>query len=157
MNIILRSKPGTLLIKFLISIRIGSIFGKNPHKEPITSPSIVPTFLSLVIVMTIFGWLGLASTLRNNIIIIRNRDFNIASKTLGSSPRAIITHNLLPFLVSIIVTILATSIPGVIDGEVSLAFFNLSLRFLIDKIVSFSFFIFHLLTYVSSGLLHPLN
>ncbi len=89
----------------------------------------VNTFVSLIIVMTLFGWLGLASTLRNNIIIIRNRDFNIASKTLGSKPTAIITHNLLPYLVSIIVTILATAIPSAIDSEVSLAFFNLSYTF----------------------------
>ena len=30
----------------------------------------VNTFVSLIIVMKLFGWLGLASTLRNNIIII---------------------------------------------------------------------------------------
>ncbi len=140
------------VINAILGLVIGSLWGFFPKIDPIlieirnfinNVPGLllnmmfmkiftvnhIPTFLSLVIVMTIFGWLGLASTLRNNIIIIRNRDFNIASKTLGSSPRAIITHNLLPFLVSIIVTILATSIPGVIDGEVSLAFFNLSFSY----------------------------
>ena len=140
------------LINAFLGLVIGSIWGFFPKLDPIlvevrnfidNVPGLllnmmfmqffnyynVNTFVSLIIVMTLFGWLGLASTLRNNIIIIRNRDFNIASKTLGSKPTAIITHNLLPYLVSIIVTILATAIPSAIDSEVSLAFFNLSYTF----------------------------
>lgn len=136
------------LINAFLGLLIGSIWGFFPKVDPLfvevrnfvnNVPTLllnilfmkwfsgkVPTFWSIVIVLCIFGWMGLASTLRNNIIIIRNRDFNVASRTLGSKPRAIIVHNLLPYLVSIIVTILATSIPGVIDSEVSLSFFNLS-------------------------------
>ncbi len=140
------------VVNAILGLVIGSVWGFFPKLDPIlieirnfinNVPGLllnmmfmklfhanhVPTFLALVIVMTIFGWLGLASTLRNNIIIIRNRDFNIASKTLGSKPTSIITHNLLPFLVSIIVTVLATSIPAAIDSEVSLAFFNLSFNY----------------------------
>lgn len=136
------------LINAVLGLFIGSVWGFFPKLDPIfielrnfvsNVPSLlfyilfmkwfsgkVPTFWAIVIVLCIFGYMGLAATLRNNIIIIRNRDFNIASKTLGSKPTAIIVHNLLPYLVSIIVTILATSIPGVIDSEVSLSFFNLS-------------------------------
>lgn len=136
------------LINAVLGLFIGSIWGFFPKLDPFfieirnfinNVPSLLlyilfmkwfagkmPTFWCIVIVLCMFGWMGLAATLRNNIIIIRNRDFNIASKTLGSKPQAIIVHNLLPYLVSIIVTILATSIPGVIDSEVSLAFFNLS-------------------------------
>jgi oligopeptide transport system permease protein len=75
-----------------------------------------------------FGWLGLASFIRNQIIIIRNREYNIASQTLGSSPYAMITHNLLPYLVSIIVTVVSTAIPAGISAEVGLAFFGLSFQ-----------------------------
>lgn len=140
------------VINALLGLLIGSLWGFFPKLDPfmievrnfinnvpglllnmmfmqIFNKSNVPTFMALVIVLCVFGWLGLAATLRNNIIIIRNRDFNIASKTLGSKPTAIITHNLLPYLISIIVTILSTSIPGVIDSEVALSFFNLSFKF----------------------------
>lgn len=140
------------IINAILGLVIGSIWGFFPKIDPFmievrnfvnNVPSLllnmmfmqlfahakIPTFLGLIIVLCIFGWLGLASTLRNNIIIIRNRDFNVASKTLGSKPSAIIVHNLLPFLVSIIVTVLAVAIPGVIDSEVSLAFFNLTFKF----------------------------
>ncbi|MDI9503608.1 MAG: ABC transporter permease [Erysipelotrichaceae bacterium] len=86
------------------------------------------SFWTIVFVLCLFGWLGLASFIRNQIIIIRNREYNIASQTLGSSPVAMITHNLLPYLVSVIVTVVSTSIPAGISAEVGLAFFGLSFQ-----------------------------
>lgn len=136
------------LINAILGLFIGSVWGFFPKLDPFlievrnfinNVPSLllnilfmkllvgkVDTFWCIVIVLCIFGWMGMAATLRNNIIIIRNRDFNVASRTLGSKSSSIIIHNLLPYLVSIIVTMLATSIPGVIDSEVSLSFFGLS-------------------------------
>ena len=81
-------------------------------------------FWNSVLVMSMFGWLGLASTMRNQIIIIRNREFNVASECLGSSPLTIISHNLLPNLVSIISQIVIDYIPACITAEVSLIFFG---------------------------------
>ncbi len=81
-------------------------------------------FWNAVIVMTMFGWMGLASTMRNQIIIIRNREFNIASETLGSKPTTIIIHNLLPNLVSIIAQVVIDYIPATISSEVSLIYFG---------------------------------
>ena len=37
-----------------------------------------------------------------------------------------ITHNLLPYLISVIVTVISTAIPAAISSEVGLAFFGLS-------------------------------
>ena len=90
------------------------------------SPELEGTYIfwNCVLVMTMFGWLGLASTMRNQIIIIRNREFNIASECLGSSAGTIITHNLLPNLVSIIAQIVIDYIPACISSEVSLIFFG---------------------------------
>lgn len=81
-------------------------------------------FWNAIIVMTMFGWMGLASTMRNQIIIIRNREFNIASETLGSKPTTIIIHNLLPNLVSIIAQVVIDYIPATIASEVSLIYFG---------------------------------
>lgn len=81
-------------------------------------------FWNAVLIMTLFGWLGLASTMRNQIIIIRNREFNIASETLGSKPTTIIVHNLLPNLVAIVAQVVIDYIPATISSEVSLFFFG---------------------------------
>ncbi len=85
-------------------------------------------FIIVVFLLTVTGWMGLAGFIRNQIIIIRNREYNIASQTLGSSGGAMITHNLLPYLVSVIVTVVSTAIPEAISSEVGLAYFNLSFR-----------------------------
>ena len=85
-------------------------------------------FLIIVMLLCALGWLGLAGFIRNQIIIIRNREYNIASLTLGSSSRAMITHNLLPYLISVIVTVVSTAIPEAISAEVGLAFFDLSFK-----------------------------
>ena len=82
-----------------------------------------PDFWTIVFLLTMFGWIGLAGLIRNQIIIIRNRDYNIASVTLVSSPNAMITHNLLPYLISVIVTVVSTAIPAAVSSEVGLAFF----------------------------------
>ena len=81
-------------------------------------------FWNSVLVMTMFGWMGLASTMRNQIIIIRNREFNIASEALGSRAHTIIIHNLLPNLVSIIAQVVISFIPSCISSEVSLIYFG---------------------------------
>ena len=91
---------------------------------PSSGDSIFNAFWNSVLVMTMFGWMGLASTMRNQIIIIRNREFNVASECLGSKPVTIITHNLLPNLVSIIAQIVVDYIPASISMEVSLIYFG---------------------------------
>ena len=44
----------------------------------------------------------MARFIRNQIIIIRDRDYNLASRCLGISTCRIIFKNLLPYLVSVI-------------------------------------------------------
>ena len=86
-------------------------------------------FPIIVFLLTMFAWMGLAGTIRNHIIIIRYREYNIASQTLGSGAKAMVTHNLLPYIISIIVSQISLSIPGAISAEVGLSYFNLSFKF----------------------------
>ncbi|MFI3329022.1 MAG: ABC transporter permease [bacterium] len=83
---------------------------------------------NLIFAMTITGWIGLARFIRNQIIIIGDREYNLASKTLGSSPITIIVHNLLPFILPVIITSISMSIPAVIGNEVGLSYFGLGLE-----------------------------
>ncbi len=85
-------------------------------------------FWIIVFLLSALGWIGLAGFVRNQIIIIRNREYNIASQTLGSKSITMINHNLLPYLVSVIVTVVSTAIPAAISSEVGLAFFDLSFK-----------------------------
>lgn len=57
---------------------------------------------TLIFAMCLTGWVGMARFIRNQIVIIRDRDYNLASRCLGTSTLRIITRNLLPYLVSVI-------------------------------------------------------
>jgi len=86
-----------------------------------------PGFRTMIIAMCLTGWLGLARFVRNQIVIIRDREYNLASRCLGTSTGRIILKNLLPYLVSVIMLQTALSIPGTIGWEVFLTYIGLGL------------------------------
>jgi oligopeptide transport system permease protein len=81
----------------------------------------------MVFAMCSTGWLGMARFVRNQIVIIRDREYNLASRCLGTPTSRIITKNLLPYLVSVIVLRMALAIPGTIGWEVFLTYIGLGL------------------------------
>ena len=86
-----------------------------------------PGFRTLVFAMCLTGWLGMARFIRNQIVIIRDRDYNLASRCLGTGTARIIMKNLLPYLVSVIMLRLALSIPSAIGNEVFITYIGLGL------------------------------
>ena len=86
-----------------------------------------PSLQTLIFAMCLTGWLGMARFIRNQIVIIRDRDYNLASRCLGTSTWRIIMKNLLPYLVSVITLRMALSIPGAIGSEVFITYIGLGL------------------------------
>ena len=86
-----------------------------------------PSVTTLVIAMCLTGWLDMARFIRNQVVIIRDRDYNLASRCLGTPTRHIIYRNLLPYLISVIVMRMALAIPGAIGNEVFLTYIGLGL------------------------------
>lgn len=105
---IIANIPGILLLSVLVYV-IGS------------------GFWSFVFALTVTGWLGVAYFFRNQVMIIRDREYSMASKCLGTPINRVISKNILPFLTSIIVTILATELPSYISSEVFLSYIGLGL------------------------------
>ena len=87
-----------------------------------------PSFWTMVFALTITGWLGIAYFIRTQVIIIRDREYNLASKCLGTPILRIATKNILPFMTSVIVTLLATEIPSYISYEVFLSYIGMGLK-----------------------------
>ena len=81
----------------------------------------------MVIAMCITGWRGMARFVRNLVVIIRDREYNLASRCLGTPTHRMITKNLLPYLVSVIGLRLGLAIPGTIGWEVFLTYVGLGL------------------------------
>ena len=85
------------------------------------------SFWAMVFAMTITGWVGIAYFIRTQVIIIRDREYNLASKCLGTPISRIAAKNILPFMTSIIVTLAATEIPSYISYEVFLSYIGMGL------------------------------
>lgn len=86
-----------------------------------------PTFWTMVFALTIVGWLGIAYFIRTQVLIIRDREYNLASRCLGTSIFKIATKNILPFMTSVIVTLLATELPSYISYEVFLSYIGMGM------------------------------
>ncbi|MCF0261670.1 MAG: ABC transporter permease, partial [Sphaerochaetaceae bacterium] len=84
-------------------------------------------FWSFVFSLTITGWMSIAYFFRTQVMIIRDREYSLASRCLGTPIPRIISKNILPFLTSVIVTLLATELPSYISMEVFLSFIGVGL------------------------------
>lgn len=81
----------------------------------------------LIFALSATSWIGVAYFMRVQVMIIRDREYNMASKVLGSSTMKIIIHNILPQLISIIVTSASTRMPAYVSTEVFLGYIGLGL------------------------------
>lgn len=86
-----------------------------------------PSVGTIFFAMCLTGWLPTARFIRNQIVIIRDREFNLASRCLGTPTGRVITKNLLPQVISVIMMRVALSIPLAIGQEVFLTYIGLGL------------------------------
>lgn len=84
-------------------------------------------FLIMAVSMIAFGWLTMARNVRNLVIMYRDREYNLASRCLGTSLGRILTKNIFPYLISVIILRLALSIPGTIALESTLSYLGIGM------------------------------
>ena len=134
------------LINLIIGIIIGAIWGISKAVDRVMMEvyniisnipallivivltySIGAGFWNLIFAMTITGWVGIAYTIRVQIMRYRDLEYNLASRTLGTPTYKIVTKNIMPQLVSVIVTTTSQMLPNFISYEAFLSFFGLGL------------------------------
>jgi len=86
------------------------------------------SFWAMVFALTVTGWIGIAYFIRTQVIIIRDREYNLASRCLGTPVTRIAMKNILPFMTSVIVTLVAAEIPSYISYEVFLSYIGMGLK-----------------------------
>lgn len=84
-------------------------------------------FKPLIFTMTCTEWIYVAYFIRTQVMIIRDREYNMASKCLGTRTGTMITKNILPYLISVIMTYVSREIPSLISYEVFLSYLGLGL------------------------------
>lgn len=86
-------------------------------------------FWQLILAMTLTGWISVAYAIRIQIFRYRDLEYNLASRTLGTPVTKVVTKNLLPQLVSVIVTMVSMQLPAYVSTEAFLSAFGLGLPY----------------------------
>ena len=89
--------------------------------------SIGAGFWNLIFAMSVTTWINVAFSIRIQMLRYRDLEYNLASRTLGTPTLKIVTKNILPQLVSVIVTQTSQLLPSFISYEAFLSFFGLGL------------------------------
>ncbi len=80
---------------------------------------------TMIIAMCLTSWIVPARFIRNLVILLRDQDYNVASRCLGSGLKKMIFRNLLPHMVSVIMLRMALAIPEAIGSEVFMTYIGL--------------------------------
>lgn len=86
-----------------------------------------PSVLTIIIALVATGWITEARWFRSRILALREVDYNIASRCLKTPTRRIITRNVIPHIISLIIMDAALTIPYSIGSEVFLSYIGVGL------------------------------
>jgi len=87
-----------------------------------------PSVRNMIVVLVLTTWVQYARVARAEVLKISHMEYVQASRCIGSSDRHIIVRHVLPNIVSIIFTIAAMSVAGVILSESGLSFLGLGIQ-----------------------------
>jgi microcin C transport system permease protein len=93
----------------------------------IVSSFFSPSIIMLVILLSIFGWMGISDLIRTASMREKARDYCAAARVLGASPLRILLRHILPNTLSILVTLIPFLVTGVITSLAALDFLGFGL------------------------------
>lgn len=136
------------LIDFLIGVIYGGIAGYKggrvdhymmriievlyglPYLLIVILMSVVlgPGLFTIIVALTVTGWIGMARIVRGQVLQIKNYEFVLASKTFGTKTARIIRKNLLPNTMGPIIVQMTLTVPSAIFAEAFLSFLGLGIQ-----------------------------
>lgn len=122
-DILMRVTDIFLAFPFLVALLVVRNFlGSITFLEPIVGEKTSLRFI--IILFTVFGWMGVARLVRGQILALKEREFVEAARALGSSDSRIVLKHLLPNAVGPILVALTTAVVAAVIAESTLAFFG---------------------------------
>lgn len=91
-------------------------FGGNPTALKYSQ------FISLMLVLSVFGWMALARLIRGEVLSLREREFIQAARAIGVPTHTILRKELLPNLTAPIIVSISLGIPAFVSAEAGLAY-----------------------------------
>ncbi len=115
------SFPSVLFIIAFMPV-VENLFVSADEETPIWLRAV-----TLVIVLTLFGWAGLARLLRGQVLSLREREFVEAARVTGASPARIVFKELLPNLWTPILIQSKLLLPALVTSEAALSFLGVGM------------------------------
>ena len=96
-------------------------FGQGNNLDRLAKAQLI----ALIVILTIFGWMGLTRLIRGQVLSLREREFIQAAQVMGVPTRRILFKELLPNLVAPIVVATSLTLPGLVTAEAGLSFLGI--------------------------------
>lgn len=113
-----------------IMMRMLEIIGSIPYLVLVILFSLLfgKSVFSLILALTITGWLGVARLLRGQLLQIREQEYVLAATALGAGAQRIITKHLIPNTLGVLIVNITFMIPGLIYSEAFLGYLGLGVQ-----------------------------
>ena len=119
---IIYSLPDLLMV-ILLSVVLDETLG-NAIEGTIFA-SLGSNMLALFIVFALLYWVGMARLVRGQILTIKENEYVLAARTIGTKPTRILRKHILPNCLSVIIISVALQVPSAIFTESYLSFLGL--------------------------------
>ena len=87
-----------------------------------------PGMKSIIIAFVAVGWAGYARLVRGQVLSVKETEYILASRAIGSSTSRIVFQHVLPNVIAPIIALFSLGISGVIIGEATISFLGLGIQ-----------------------------
>ncbi|MFB5759301.1 ABC transporter permease [Paenibacillus medicaginis] len=87
-----------------------------------------PSIFTIIVALCVTGWINMAWIVRGEMMQLKNREFVLASRSMGAGSGRLIFRHLLPNAVGPIIVTLTLSVPNAIFAEAFLSFLGLGVQ-----------------------------
>jgi ABC-type dipeptide/oligopeptide/nickel transport system permease subunit len=119
-----------ILMGIALSPLLMSHFRTNQAQLPLAQK------ISLIAILTIFGWMGLARLVRGQVLSLREREFIQAAQVIGVPTRRVLFRELLPNLVAPIVVATSMALPAYVATEAGFSYLGIGLNLSLGNTVN---------------------
>ncbi len=86
-----------------------------------------PSLLNVILVLSIFGWVGYARMVRGEMLVLREKEFVEAARVMGANDARIMLRHILPNVLAPVIVIASFVAAAVITAEAALSFLGLGI------------------------------
>ncbi len=113
-----------------VMMRIADMLNSLPHLLIVILLTVIMDqgVLSIIIAMTLTGWINMARITRAQVISLKEQEFVVAAKSMGASKARLLLRHLIPNCFGSIITTVTLTIPAAIFTEAFLSFLGLGVQ-----------------------------